>query len=174
MTAATTALFSRCLIAAVAAGALLTGMNVHAQWKWRDDRGQVQYSDTPPPPGTAESDVLQRPRTPAPVVTPVSAPAAAASAVQPALPASAGIDPALEARRKQAEAQEVVKSKAEEDRVAQVRAQNCERARAYMRSLESGQRMARTTAKGEREVFDDAIRARETAQTRQVIASECR
>jgi hypothetical protein len=161
-------------MAAFAVGALLTGMTAQAQWKWRDARGQIQYSDTPPPAGTAESDVLQRPRAPAPVIVPSSGPAAAASAVQPAPSASAGVDPALEARRKQAEAEEAAKRKAEEDRVAQVRAQNCERARAYMRSLEGGQRMARTNEKGEREVFDDTIRASEMAQTRQIIASECR
>jgi hypothetical protein len=161
-------------MAAIAAGALLTGMTAQAQWKWRDARGQIQYSDTPPPPGIAETDVLQRPRPPAPTITPASGTAPAASAVQPATSASAGVDPALEARRKQAEADEAAKRKVEEDRAAQVRAQNCERARAYLRSLESGQRMARTNDKGEREVFDDAIRASEMAQTRQVIASECR
>jgi hypothetical protein len=32
-----------------------------AQWKWRDQRGQTQYSDLPPPPGVPESDILQRP-----------------------------------------------------------------------------------------------------------------
>ena len=55
-----------------------------AQWKWRDQRGQTQYSDTPPPPGIAEKDILQRPSA---VVRheaqPASAPASGAPALAP-------------------------------------------------------------------------------------------
>ena len=43
-------------------GSLLSG-NAFAQWKWRDKAGVVQYSDLPPPNGTADKDVLQRPTT---------------------------------------------------------------------------------------------------------------
>ena len=31
------------------------------QWKWRDAQGRVQYSDRPPPAGTADKDILARP-----------------------------------------------------------------------------------------------------------------
>ena len=39
-----------------------------AQWKWKDARGQVVISDTPPPRDIPERDVLQKPS----MVVPVS------------------------------------------------------------------------------------------------------
>ncbi|WP_163435527.1 DUF4124 domain-containing protein, partial [Escherichia coli] len=40
---------------------LLLAASAQAQWKWRDAKGNVQYSDMPPPPGTPEKDILLRP-----------------------------------------------------------------------------------------------------------------
>lgn len=145
-----------------------------AQWKWRDASGRIQYSDLPPPSSVPERNVLQRPR-PAAIVAPPPPEGAASAALAASVPAAdSTVDPALEAKRKQAEQEEAAKRQAEEQRVAQVRQQNCERARANLRTMESGQRLARINEKGEREIIDDAARARETAQARQAIASECR
>lgn len=154
----------------LAACVLTLPLAASAQWKWRDARGQIQYSDLPPPKGTPTRDILQVPRE-----SPVArlAPPAAASGPAPA-PAAASTDPALDAKRKQAEEAEAAKRKAEEARVAQTRAQSCERARGYLRTLESGQRLARVNERGEREIIDDGVRQAELAQTREVIASECR
>jgi hypothetical protein len=160
-------------LALVCTALLAASLPAAAQWKWRDARGQIQYSDLPPPRGTEDKDILQRP-TAATIPRALAAPASAASAPVAQSAASAAVDPLLEARRKQLEQQEAAKRKAEEDKVAQARAQNCERARAYLRTLDSGQRMARTNEKGEREIIDDATRARETELTRQTIASDCR
>lgn len=155
------------LLAAVLAIACLP---VQAQWKWRDARGQVQYSDRPPPSGTPERDILQRPNA---ATLPRTEPLVeAASAPAPAAAASA-VDPALEAKRKQAEQEEQAKRKAEEERNLQAKAQNCARARSAMRTLESGQRMVRINDKGEREVIDDTIRAAEMQQARQVATENC-
>ena len=155
---------------AVLAIALLAAcLPAQAQWKWRDGRGQVQYSDLPPPSGTPAKDILQRPAAAAAPM--IALPASAASA--PAAAASAS-DPTLEARRKQAEQEDAAKRRADEARLAQQKQQNCERARAYMRTLDSGQRVTRTNDRGEREYLDDATRAREVDQTRQTMVSECR
>lgn len=152
---------------------LLFALPASAQWKWRDKGGQTQYSDLPPPPGTPESDILQRP-----------AAASARKAAAPAAPASAAsgvpllapkaVEPELEAKRKKAEQDAADKAKAEQARIAATRAENCNRARAQMRSLESGMRMGQVNEKGERIVMDDAARAAETKVTRDVIASECK
>ena len=161
----------RCL-AAVGASLLVLALPAQAQWTWKDERGQVQYSDLPQPKGKPAERILLRPQ-PAPpaVVRGASAPLAAASA--PATAASA-VDPALEARRRQAEQDEASRRQAEDARAAQTRAINCERARAALRTLDSGTRMARVNEKGEREFLDDAARAREAQDARQVIASDCR
>lgn len=160
---------SRWSIGLLAGALALAALPAHAQWKWRDASGRVQYSDRPPPPGTPSKDILQSPiGAPAPTLIPASAPLA------PPAAAASAVDPALEAKRKQAEQAEQAQRKAEEARAAQARAENCERVRTAMRTIESGQRMSRVNDKGEREVLDDAARARELEQSRRVMASECR
>ena len=159
-----------------------------AQWKWRDKAGQTQYSDLPPPPGTAEQDILLRPNSgqrraavaAVAAVAPVAAsgaPGASAASLSasgaPALKPK-GSEPELEAKRRVAEQDEAAKKKAEAARQAAVRAENCSRAQGQMRSLDSGVRIARTNEKGEREVLSDTARAAETQRTREVIASDCK
>jgi hypothetical protein len=144
-----------------------------AQWKWRDQRGQTQYSDLPPPPGVPESDILQRPAaTGARRALIVTAPASGASAAP--LAAGRASDPELEARRKKAEQDVADKKKADDAKIAAIRADNCARAKEQLRTLDSGIRIARIDAKGEREVLDDTARAAEGRRARDVIASECK
>ncbi|MFO1221560.1 MAG: DUF4124 domain-containing protein, partial [Burkholderiaceae bacterium] len=98
-----------------------------AQWKWRDARGVVVISDTPPPREIPERDVMQRPTLvlQRQTITPAASAAASGAAAKPK------VDPELEARRKKAEADQQAQQKAEETRVAAQRADNCKRARAY-------------------------------------------
>ncbi len=148
-----------------------------AQWKWRDANGVTQYTDRPPPPGTPDGHILQRPAgARMPKVVSASAPtaeSASASDVKDSQPTKSG-DAELEAKRKKAEEQKAAERKAEEDKQAKVRSENCDRARVYERTLQSGQRIVRTNAKGEREVLDDAGRAQEMQRAREVIDSNCR
>jgi len=142
-----------------------------AQWKWKDARGQVVISDTPPPREIPERDVLQKPN----LVVQRQAPAAvAASAPSPEAAAKAKVDPELEARRKKTEAEQQEKQKAEEAKVAALRADNCKRARAYVETLNSGIRLTRLNDKGEREYLDDDQRAAEMQRARQGIETDCR
>jgi hypothetical protein len=145
-------------------------MPAAAQWKWRSKTGQIQYSDTPPPAGTADQDILQRPNGNGQrrVVTApaASAPSSAAS--------NARVDPELEAKRKKNEQDEAAKKKAEDDKLAAQRAENCARAKSYQRTLDEGMRIARTNEKGEREILDDKQRAEESRRARDVINSECK
>lgn len=154
-----------------------------AQWKWRDQRGQVQYSDLPPPPGVPEQNILSRPsasKARVVVMSPSASAAAAPVAASGAAASASGalapktVDPELEARRKKAEAEHAEKTKAEEARVAAARADNCKRAQSQMRTLDSGIRIARTNEKGEREILDDKQREDEVRRTRDVITADCR
>ena len=141
-----------------------------AQWKWRDASGRTQYSDLPPPAGTPEANILQRP---APSASARPAPAASAAASAPPLALKPG-DPELDAKRKQAEDEEARKKKIDENRVAAAQAENCTRARGQLAALEQGQRIVRYNAKGEREYLDDKSRADETQRVRGVIAADCK
>lgn len=176
-------LFTSCLQRRLAAFGLaawvclLLADAAQAQWKWRDGRGQVHISDTPPPREVPDKDVLQRPE---PVQRRASAATAAASvpaALVPAASASAAqapVDAQLQEQRKRAEQQEAARAKAEEQKAAAIRKDNCQRARQQLATLDSGQRIARIGADGEREILDDAQRAAETQRAREAISSQCR
>ena len=147
-----------------------------AQWKWRDKAGQTQYSDLPPPAGTADADILLRPNAGQRRATAVPAVAAAASDAASAAPrlAPKASEPELEAKRRKVEEEAAEQKKAEEARMAVARASNCVRAKAQVRTMESGVRVTRTNDKGEREYLDDAARAAEAQRSRGVVASDCK
>lgn len=159
--------------------ALLASAPAAAQWKWRDRNGQMVISDVPPPAGTPDRDILQRPPSarpanPSPLALPAPA-SAAASAAAPASPASAArAEPELDARKAKAEAEDKQKQKAQEEAEAARRAENCSRARRQVTALESGQRMSRLNDKGEREVLDDKGRADELDRARSIVGSDCK
>lgn len=148
------------------------------QWKWKDASGAIQYSDRPPPPGTAEKDILSKPsgtRSAAKTATPEQA-ASAASSPQPK-----SVDPELEAKRKKneeerkkAEDERKAQMKAEEEKAAKNRADNCQRARSYQRTLNDGIRISRSNANGEREILDDKGRAEEMRQVEETIRNNCK
>ena len=159
-------------------GSLLSN-NAAAQWKWRDKAGVVQYSDLPPPTGTADKDVMQRPTTSqqrraAAAAVPASGASGAAAALDAASALPKGVEPELEAKRRKVEQEQAAKTKAEADKADASRAENCTRAKAYARTLEDGMRISRTNAKGEREILDDSGRAEEVKRTKSVIASDCK
>src|SRR6476659_2762036 len=100
------------LLALVAAS--LLALPAEAQWKWKDKGGHVQYSDLPPPPGTADQDILMRPsarRSSAPAAAPASAPAVVAAVASAPAPRTA--EPELEAKRKKSEEEAAAKNKVE-------------------------------------------------------------
>lgn len=158
--------------------ALLAAAPAQAQWKWRDANGVTQYSDLPPPQGTPEKDILQRPMSAqrkAVVVQPVgaaaSAAAAAASAASPK-PAASRPD-AAELKRQEEERQARAKDEQEKQRLAEQRRENCARAQENLRTLQSGTRITKVNEQGQRVFLDEGQLGAETARVRQLIASEC-
>ena len=141
-----------------------------AQWKWRDPSGQIQYSDRPPPLGTPDAAVLQRPGATARPLAP-AAPAPLASA---ALPSARASEPELEARKRKAEQDEAARKKIDDARRAVARAENCSRARGQLRALDEGMRIARVNENGEREILGDEARAAETQRVRAIVEGDCR
>jgi hypothetical protein len=150
--------------------------SAHAQWKWRDAKGAVQYSDMPPPPGTPEKDILQRPYVakPAIVVAPPAAAASAAPAPKQAASAPTKAEQDAAAQKKKEQDGEAAKQKEQEAKAAALRRDNCARAQANLRDLQSGTRLTRTNEKGERVFMEEAAIAAEVARARDLITSECR
>ena len=143
------------------------------QWKWRDATGATQYSDRPPPAGTPEASILQRPAA-SKMQAAARAASEAASAASEPKPVGKAPESELDVKRRKADEEKQAKLKADEEKAAKVRADNCQQARNYDRTLKDGIRIARTNAKGEREVLDDKGRAEETQRTQEAIKSNCR
>lgn len=152
----------------VLAALLLIAPAAQAQWKWRDERGQIHASDLPPPRSIPDKDVLQRPPPVVYKARPASPAASAASA------AKVTSDPALEEKKRQAEQAEAARKRAEETKLAAQRKDNCTRARDQLVMLDSGQRIARVGADGEREYLSDEQRTQESQRARAAMASDCR
>ena len=146
-----------------------------AQWKWRDAGGKIQYSDLPPPNGTPDKDILQRPVgvKPLVVIQPFGATvAASAPAPAPSGPSKAELE--REAKQKKQDQDAMAKQKEEERKLALQRRENCGRAQANMKMLQDGVRLTRANEKGESVPLDERQRAEEIQRTRNVMTSECR
>lgn len=141
-----------------------------AQWQWVDATGRKVYSDTAPPQGVPDKNILKRPGAAASVARPAE-PAAVASPAPAVKPAAA--DPKLEAKRKEAEQAEAAKRRAETDKMMAARSDNCARAKSAKATIQSGVRIQTVNAKGEREFLDDAARAAESKRLDGIVASDC-
>lgn len=162
------------LLRCTAAALLLVALaSAQAQYVWKDSKGQMHASDQPPPRDVADKDVIRRPAAAKPATVPAAAPASAAAAARPRS-ASAPVDPELAQRRSRAEQEAKTKAQADAQRIAAQRAENCQRARAHLATLESGTRLVRVDAQGDRIAVEDAVRNREAAEARSVMASGCR
>lgn len=146
-----------------------------AQWQWIDGTGSRVFSDTPPPAGTLDKNILKRPGGARPTATPSAPPSGTPSTANTAGAAAkpSGKDSELETRKKQADEAEQAKKKAELEKFTKARAENCERAKRAKATLDSGIRIATTNAKGEREIMDDKGRAGETQRLNDLIRSDC-
>jgi len=155
---------------------LLSVGAAEAQWKWRDAKGNLQYSDMPPPPGTPDKDIMQRPANARPTIIVAPPGQAASDAAAPAPAASSPTRAELEAaaRLKREQEGEASKKRDEERRLADQRRENCARAQASLRTLQSGQRLTRTNENGERVYMDQNQLASEVDRARDIITSECR
>jgi hypothetical protein len=150
-----------------------------AQWQWIDASGNKVFSDTAPPPGTPDKNILKKPgaRSEVKAVTAAAADGAAAPPASAPAPKVSGKDEQLEAKKKladkQAEEAAQAKKKAEAEKFAKARAENCDRAKRSKQTFDSGIRIATTNAKGEREIMDDKARAAEGRRLDEIMRSDC-
>jgi len=157
------AVFVACLLA----GACLSA-SAQNYWKWRDASGQLHLSDTAPPPGVGDQDILQRPNGKSVATVALAAPA----------PASGGVDSELQKKKSQAEKDKADKAAADklalDQKNAATRADNCQRAQTQAKALQSGVRVARLDANGERSYLDDKQRAAELQRTQDIVSQNCK
>jgi len=155
---------------------LFAAAPAHAQWKWRDASGKLQFSDLPPPQGTPEKDILQRPAKQAQnvLVVPYGQTASAPAPANKAVSAPDKAELERQAKQKQQDKEAEAKKKAEDAKLAEQRRENCQRAQENLKLLQDGVRLTRSNERGETVVLDERQRAEEIQRSRTVAASECR
>jgi hypothetical protein len=159
-----------CLLAIAA-----TGASAQSVWKWRDAAGQLHVSDTAPPAGTPDQNIVSRPGGGVRSVVSTSS-VTTTSATTPVAGASAP-DSDLDKKKKAADrdqTEKVAAAKADiEKKNAATRADNCQRAQSSVSGIQNGGRLAVMNAKGEREFLDDAGRAAELKRAQDGVAQNC-
>lgn len=163
----------------------LAPVPAEAQWKWRDTQGRLVYSDVPPPPSIPAARIVHAPGGRAagpleslpdapPKPTPAAAtqvpPGNAATRLPPAAPA---LTPEQAFQKRHEERLKAEAAERERNAEKQVRDARCARLRGYVNALESGLRASRTKPDGSIEFLDDAARAQELNQAREVATREC-
>jgi hypothetical protein len=159
-----------CLLAIAAVGA-----RAQSVWKWRDANGQLHVSDTAPPPGTPQKNIISSPGAiPAGgTLVPVGAGA------PPTRPASAASAPLtdLEKRKLAADRDKADKDKADraalDQKNAAIRKDNCQRATVEASNIQNGGRLAVANAQGGRDFLDDTQRAAELKRVQDIMAQSC-
>jgi len=152
---------------------LITALPAQAQWKWKDANGKIQYSDMPPPAGTPEANILQKPPgARISIVTLqdgklVSAPAKPASAAS-APPTKAELE--AQAKKKQEQADQLAKQKATEAKLAEEKRKSCASARENLATLQSGVPL-RNGVGGD--FMSDQERASQIQGMRTILSTDC-
>src|ERR1051325_10938771 len=149
-----------------AAGLLVAG-SACAQYKWTDQNGRVQYSDTPPA-GVNAAPMRQRSAPPPRVESSDSKDDAKDAKKGPLTPAEQ--DAAFRKRQQEAAKEREKQAKAEQDN--QAKKDNCRRSQEAVRSLETGRAM-RTDAQGENYYLDEAQIAQEKSRAQQLMQEWC-
>ena len=161
----------------VAIAVLLATATVAAQvYKWVDKDGQVQYTDTPPPPGAAKIEAKKINSTVASPTSPIAA--AAAPGAKPGdaakSPKDKAKDAAKEAEKRKTDASNVAKKDEETQRNAKANEERCKGATSNLREYESGRPVARTNESGERVILNDDERLAEAAKMRVAMTEACK
>lgn len=144
-----------------------------AQWQWLDTSGHKVYSDTAPPQGTPDKNILKRPKGSIRLPDPAAGLNTPAAAAAPVVVKPSGVDTKLEAKRKEAEQAQEAQRKEADDKMIAARAENCGRAKNAKATIQLGTRIQTVDAKGERMIMDDAARATESKRLDGIIASDC-
>ncbi|WP_423681690.1 DUF4124 domain-containing protein [Undibacterium sp. WLHG33] len=151
--------------------ATLTCASALAQYVWVDEKGNKQFSDTPPPASTPKNRIIKSQglstTRPAEANDAASASKDAVNAAQKPMTTSSRNE---EFNKRRAEQAEKDKKATEEQQAAADKQKNCERARSYQKVLESGQRVATTDKNGERNYLTDAQREKEAADVKKALA----
>ena len=155
---------------------LLATATVAAQvYKWVDKDGQVQYTDTPPPPGVAKVEPKKIAKA-SPSATATASVATVAG--KPVEAAKTSKDKAKDAAKEvEKRRKEAIDQNLKDDdiaRVAKANQERCKGATAALLEFESGRPINRTKENGEREFVSDEERAASIVRMRTAMTESCK
>ena len=155
---------------------LLATATVAAQvYKWVDKDGQVQYTDTPPPPGVAKVEPKKIAKA-SPSATATASVATVAG--KPVEAAKTLKDKAKDAAKEvEKRRKETIDQNLKDDdiaRVAKANQERCKGATAALLEFESGRPINRTKENGEREFVSDEERAASIVRMRTAMTESCK
>lgn len=150
---------------------LCIALPAQAQWKWKDAQGKIQYSDLPPPNGTPDKDILQRPAGAQRITL---RPIGASAPDVPVASAPATPSASAPAMTRAQELEQQARQREEAKRAAEQKKENCDQYQKNIDTLQSGMRIHRSDDKGERTYLDEKQIAAEIQRTRTLMASQCR
>ena len=154
------------LLLALVSGMWLGNASVAAEtYKWTDAKGEVHYSDQPPPTDMKES-VTVKPRA-------QSAPATPTGKDAPEAKAKTYVEQEAEFKKRQVEAAERAAAEKKKADQAAEKKQYCAQAQAQLRTLQSGGPITRANAQGEREYMNDAQIGQEMQLAKKAVGSWC-
>lgn len=171
--------FNRFAVAALLVSIMLPGAALAQSYKWRDEKGQIVYSDQPPPKNIPPGSILQAPKPTAAALAAAAAASTSGAAVsspagktaaKPASPKSVAEQEA-EYKKRQLESQKRGKEESDKAAQEQQRVAACASLRQALAGLEGGQRISRTDEKGERFFINDEQRAADIAKAKQEMAA---
>ena len=152
---------------------LLLSTAALAQWAWREGNTTV-FSDQPPPPSIAPSQIIRQPAGRAKPVEPGDteknndkSTGKAANSTQPKSLAERDAE-FRERREKQAEQE---KKSAEEAAKKQQLSQECERARSYLKSLQEG---VQVRSGSDNAIMGDEDRQKEVQRVQKQVSDACK
>ena len=154
---------------------LLASANTFAEVnKWVDSKGQVHFSDLPPPPD-AQISFPAKSKTPRPESYGEEAggkndPAPAST---PAAPKTI-MEREADMKKAKKEKQEAADKDAQKQAKEEIMKSNCSGAQQNLRTLQSGVRIAEIDASGERSFLDDGQLQQRIAKAQQAVNSYCK
>ncbi|MBC3884923.1 DUF4124 domain-containing protein [Undibacterium griseum] len=142
----------------------------NAQYVWVDEKGNKQFSDTPPPVSVPKNRIIKGGAPTPKTETDNSNTQDAASA--PAKPMTTA-EKNQDFNKRRAEQAIKDKKAADEQQANADKANNCERAKNYQKILDSGVRVTTTDKNGERSYLSDSQREKEAADIKKAL-SDCK
>lgn len=138
--------------------------------KWVDEKGEVHYSDAPPPANVKAKTLRTSPVVAPDTVTPASGVAAAsAPAGQKTI-----AEREAELRKAQQAQKEAEERAAKEQADRDAEKANCANAQQFLRTLQEGGRMMELDAQGERVYLEDDERQKRIAKAQEDVKTWCK